>query len=569
MRLVKIALYARVSSEKQAQEGTIDSQIEAIKDFIQKNGGQIEPDLIFCDNGVSGASLIRPALEALRDKAFSGDISQVYVLSPDRLARKYAHQLLLVEEFKKLNVEIIFVNKAISQTPEDQMLLQIQGVISEYEREKIMERSRRGKLHAAKKGKINVLSGAPFGYVYMKSNQERDAYYEIHPIEAEIVRECYDLYCNKLLSIGAIARQFRERKYLSRTGKTVWERSVIWGMLRNPAYMGQAAYRKTVSVERSKITKLARDNSLYSKRSKSSCRDRPKEERISLSVPKIIEPSIFERAEERLKENKRLSPRNNKKYEYLVSGLVRCKECGYSMYGKPASSSRYGRCYYRCMGQDGSRWPNGRVCGAHPVRVEVIDELVWDATKRLISSPELVINEYANRIEKKKRKSDSSAQIHSKKMLELKQVQREKERLLDLYQLGTLELAEIEPRLQSIRTKAQRIQQEIDLLKRDEANEARTLQVIQRFEDFCSTLTGNMETLSFADRKKILRLLVTDIIVDTSNGEISVNHILPLDKKSYPLRSGSDESHPSKHIPALRSRHMVCGKLCENGVSGG
>ena len=113
MRLVKLALYARVSSEKQAQEKTIDSQIEAIRDFIQEQGGQVEPDMIFCDNGVSGATLVRPALEALRDKAFSGEMNQIYILSPDRLARKYAHQLLLIEEFKKLNVEIIFVNKAI------------------------------------------------------------------------------------------------------------------------------------------------------------------------------------------------------------------------------------------------------------------------------------------------------------------------------------------------------------------------------------------------------------------------------------------------------------------------
>ena len=420
------------------------------------------------------------------------------------------------------------------------MLLQIQGVISEYEREKIMERSRRGKLHAAKKGKVNVLSGAPFGYVYMKATQEQSAYYEIHPIEAEIVKECYDLYCNMILSIGAIARLFNDKGYISRTGKTFWERSVIWGMLRNPAYMGKAEFRKTMLVERNKITKLARDNSLYPKRAKSSSRERPKEDRIMIPVPKIIEPSIFERAQERLKENQKLSSRNNKKYEYLVSGLVRCRRCGYSMYGKPASNSRYRRCYYRCMGQDGHRWPNGRVCGAHPVRVEVIDELVWDATKRLIISPELVMNEYANRIEKKKNKNNSTEQIRNKKTLEFKHAQREKERMIDLYQLGTLDINEIEPRLQNIRAKMQRIQQELDLLRHEEEIETRMLHVVQRFEDFCSTLSANLENLSFLDRKKILRLLVTDIVVDTSNGEISVNHILPLEKKSCPLRSGSD-----------------------------
>jgi site-specific DNA recombinase len=499
----------------------------------------VEPDLIFCDNGISGATLIRPALEILRDKAFSGEINQVYILSPDRLARKYAHQLILVEEFKKLNVDIIFVNKAISQTPEDQMLLQIQGVISEYEREKITERCRRGKLYAAKKGSVNVLSGAPFGYVYMKANQDQKAYYQIHPVEAEIVKECYDLYCNKLLSIAAIARVFSDKGYITKTGKTLWGRSVIWSMLRNPAHMGQAAFRKKMFVERRKITKRSRDNSLYPKRAKSSYRERPMEDRISIPVPKIIELSMFERATKRLSENKKLSPRNNIKYEYLVSGLARCSQCGYSLYGKSAWDSQHGLRYYRCIGQDGHRWPNGKICEAHPVRVEVIDDLVWDATKRLVNSPELVMNEYANRIEKRKNNSNSDEQILNKKTLELKNAQREKERVLDLYQLGTLELTEIEPRLQSIRAKAQRIQQEIDLLKHDEEIAARRLHVIERFEDFCSTLTTNLEELSFVDRKKILRLLVTDIIVDTSNGEVSVNHILPLDKKSCPLRSES------------------------------
>jgi site-specific DNA recombinase len=539
MRLVKIALYARVSSDKQAQEGTIDSQIEAIKEFIREKGGDVDSDLIFCDNGVSGATLIRPALEALRDKASSGEISQVYVLTPDRLARKYAHQLLLVEEFKKLNVGIIFVNKTISQTPEDQMLLQIQGVISEYEREKIMERSRRGKWHAAKKGKVNVLSGAPFGYVYIKASQEQNACYQIHPSESEIVKECFELYCNGMLSIGEIARKFTEKKYFTRTGKDSWDRSVIWQMLRNPAYMGQAAYLKSVWVPRIKPTKSARDNSLYPKQLNSSRRARPKGERINIPVPKIIDSSMFEQAERRLKENQKLQPRNNTKNEYLVSGLIRCNQCGYSMYGKRANT-RYPHRYYRCLGQDGYRHSSGRICGATPVRVEVIDQLVWDATKRLIKSPELVMNEYANRIGKKRTNEGSRERLRDKKDSEFKQTQREKERMLDLYQSGILDLSEIEVRLKGIRSKLHRIQQEIDLLIKDSEIESRRLQVMQRFEDFCSTLTANLEELSFGDRKKVLRLLVTDVVVDTANGGISVNHILPLSQKSCPLR-------PSRH----------------------
>ena len=157
LKLVKIGLYARVSSEKQAQEKTIDSQIESIIDHANTLGEKIDPDLHFIDNGVSGAYLERPGLDRLRDKAFLGEVSKVYILSPDRLSRKSAHQVLLIEEMKRLGVIFAFVNRHIGDTPEDQMLLQIQGIVAEYEREKILERSRRGKLYAAKRGKINVL----------------------------------------------------------------------------------------------------------------------------------------------------------------------------------------------------------------------------------------------------------------------------------------------------------------------------------------------------------------------------------------------------------------------------
>jgi site-specific DNA recombinase len=184
LKLVKIGLYARVSSEKQAQEKTIDSQISSIIDYANSVGEKIDPDMHFIDDGVSGAYLERPGLDRLRDKALSGEVTKVYVLSPDRLSRKSAHQVLLIEEMKRLGVNFSFVNRQIGDTPEDQMLLQIQGIVAEYEREKILERSRRGKLYAAKRGKVNVLGGAPYGYHYKKGIDTQDATYVIHPKEA-------------------------------------------------------------------------------------------------------------------------------------------------------------------------------------------------------------------------------------------------------------------------------------------------------------------------------------------------------------------------------------------------
>src|SRR3989440_11041067 len=188
MKPTQVALYARVSSEQQNEARTIESQIADLRTRIAATGANLPAELEFVDNGYSGATLIRPALERLRDVAAAGGIDQLYVHCPDRLARNYAHQVLLLEEFFRAGVEVIFLNREVGQTPEDHLLLQVQGMISEYERAKIMERSRRGKRHGAQVGKVSVLSGAPYGYRYV-SKQEGDgeARYEIVWEEARVV----------------------------------------------------------------------------------------------------------------------------------------------------------------------------------------------------------------------------------------------------------------------------------------------------------------------------------------------------------------------------------------------
>ena len=252
------AIYARVSSDQQAQNGTIDgpaprtgraasnghlSQLAAVQAYASEHRLQIDPDLIFADNGSSGTTLARPKLDALRDAAAAGQVDQILVLSPDRLARKYAHQLMLIEEFKKLGVEITFVNRPIASSPEDQLLLQIQGVIAEYEREQIVERHgpsnghfRRGKLHKAQLGQVCVLSGAPYGYVYMPATDAQAARYEIHEREAAMVKRVFHLLVVEHYSIGEIARTLTREEVPTRRNTGHWERSVIWAMLRNPAY---------------------------------------------------------------------------------------------------------------------------------------------------------------------------------------------------------------------------------------------------------------------------------------------------------------------------------------------
>src|SRR3974377_864137 len=213
------AIYARVSSERQKEEGTIASQIVLLQEYAQAHDWRVPSEWTFQDEGCSGATLARPGLERLRDLAAEGQIRGVLVYAPDRLSRQYAYQVLLTEEFSRHGVEMIFLKGAAAETPEQRLLLQFQGMIAEYERAKIAERTRRGKRHRAKTGCINVLCGAPYGYRYVKKAEHSQAYYEVVESQAEVVRDIFAWYTQQLWSIGAIARELNRRQIKTRTGR--------------------------------------------------------------------------------------------------------------------------------------------------------------------------------------------------------------------------------------------------------------------------------------------------------------------------------------------------------------
>jgi len=210
------AIYARVSSDKQKEENTIASQTAALTAFAAEQGYAVPTEWIFEDEGYSGASLIRPGLERVRDLAAEGELDAVLVYAPDRLSRRYAYQILLIEELARAGVETLFIRSPRATTAEDQLLLQFQGMIAEYERAQILERSRRGKRHRARQGQVSVLSGAPFGYRYVRKSEQSAAYYEINEVEAPVVRGVYERYTIDGLSIGAITRLLNEQRIPTR-----------------------------------------------------------------------------------------------------------------------------------------------------------------------------------------------------------------------------------------------------------------------------------------------------------------------------------------------------------------
>ena len=333
------ALYARVSGEQQRDSNTIASQTEALLAHAERHGYHAAPDMVIEDDGFSGAVLERPGLERVRDLAAEGRIEAVPVHAPDRLSRRYACQVLIIEELARQDVETVFLNAPSMETHEDHLLLQFQGMIAEYERAQILERSRHGKRHRARRGDVAVLSGAPFGYRYHRKTQDSDAFYEIVEPQASVVRDVCRHYTEDHMTIGAIARKLNKRGVSTSSGRSLRERSVVWAMLRNPAYKGRACFGKARSAPRQRVRPLRGSDGFSGRNSVG--HERPREDWIEIPLPAIVSEETFALAEERLQQNKAFSKRRTRTPS-ISQGLVACGKCGFSLYRRSVRTSAQG-----------------------------------------------------------------------------------------------------------------------------------------------------------------------------------------------------------------------------------
>ena len=358
--MTSAAVYARVSSARQAKDETIGSQLAALREHAAASQLDVPQEWVFADEGHSGATLVRPGLEALRDLAAQGCLDVVLVYSPDRLARKFAYQALLIEELARCGVRVEFVKGPRGDSPEDQLLIQFQGMFAEYEKAQLAERYRRGKAWRAKTGSVNVLSGAPFGYRYVRKTPESGARYEVVPHEAVLVSEMFRRYADEGAAIADLRRWLTDQGVRTRTGKERWDRSVIWGMLRNPAYAGTAVFGKTQAVhEAAGLNRTARLAGRTVPR-QVRVEDRPREEWTAIPVPALVDRDTFDRVQQRLEDNKRFAARNTK-VPSLLQGLAACASCGYGYYRTSTTTSSGKKIYYyRCLGSDDYRHQGGR-----------------------------------------------------------------------------------------------------------------------------------------------------------------------------------------------------------------
>ena len=509
-----IALYARVSSQKQADELTIQSQVAALKKRIHDDELQLNRELCFLDEGYSGATLVRPALERLRDVAWAGGIDRLYVHSPDRLARKYAYQVVLLEEFHKHDVKVVFLNHDPREqaSAEGDLLLQMQGMISEYERAKILERTRRGRRFAARQGKVSAIAHAPYGYRYVSKHEgEGEARWDILLEEARLVKEMFTWVGLEGLSLGEVAGRLAERGIESPTGKARWDRATVRGILLNPAYTGTARYGKTRLLPRKPGRRAKRGDPVVPRREKVA-QPTAIEEQEPITVPAIVSCELFEAVGEQLEENRRRYRQQKQGAEFLLGGLLICHRCGSAYCGRrlprKGSAARY--IYYRCIGTDKYRFGGEAMCNNKGVNGERLETSVWSDVCALLQNPDRLRREFERRLERPATEALDTSHLEDS----IGRLKRRIARLIDAYENGWLEKSDFEPRIRRAKERLLREKETLAEHHRDVSSEDELRLLIGEFTTFTRQITDGLEDADFHTKRKLLRLLIKRIEVD-------------------------------------------------------
>jgi site-specific DNA recombinase len=519
---MKAAIYARVSTEKQGREQTVDSQLDALRRWATAHGHELNDDHVYIDEGYSGARLDRPALDRLRDAAHEGEFDVLGVYSPDRLARRYAYQVLLLEEFRRAACEVEFIERPISDDPHDQLLLQIQGAIAEYERAVLAERFRRGKLQKARAGQW-VGGLAPYGYRYVPKRDGVPGHLEIDEDEAAVVRMLYRWLVDERMTVRQIIKRLAAGPWRPRNGKRLWSNAVVHRILSDPLYTGTAYANRYVHVAPRKPRSAGPRAGLPS------CRKlRPRGEWIPIPVPAIIDDMTYQDASEQLARNSALSFRNNTRNDYLLRCLLTCRTCGLAMCGVTSSGAggRRQHRYYICHGKDTLARDRACPCPQPRTRVEELDAAVWGHVKRLLNDPATLAAQFEERAKQADALDADADAANQKCEALLRRLDRQEQRLLDAYQAEAIELDELRKRREQIQVRKQILTMQRDQEQRLRCERQTAKEVWADLTAFCERVRSRLDEATLAERQRILQLLIERVIVGEDTLEI--RHVIPL-----------------------------------------
>lgn len=494
-----IGILARVSTEEQARTGySIDNQI---REGIKKAGTSDVKKYI--DDGYSGEFLERPGLTQLRKDVKEGIITTVICLDPDRLARKLMLQLIITDELEKNGAELVFVSTEFAKTPEGQLFYSMRGAISEFEKAKINERMSSGRREKARKGKV-VKNTFTYGYDYDKENSE----YVINEDEARVVQLIFELFTkpNQIAKgMNGIARYLTDNLIPTKRGAEVWHRNVVRQILMKEAYTGRMPQNRW-------NTEGMLGNKYRAAEHKVSMTVRPKEEWIYVDVPQIISPEKFEHAQRLIGESRRRHTKESM-HQYLLSGLLRCTNCGNTMTGR--NSKNWGKYVYEYTDKKNSVGAKEKGCGRR-IACAKIDELVWDTILNWLNNPEEIA---ATMEETQVSYMDNEIERVEQ---DIEKTKAARKRVIKLFSsdLGIGE-EEIRDELRELSDREDALSKRLTELRSKQEDE-------QRFESSRNLMSETLEyyldlnpdELTFEDKQNIIRMVAKEILVGEDEVQI-------------------------------------------------
>ena len=514
---MKAVIYARVSTERQAERGTIGSQVEALRAHVTAAGDELAGE--YCDDGHSGARLDRPGLDQMRDAAEAGLFEVVWCLSPDRLARSYAYQVLILDEMARLGVNVRFTDAPgpDEHDPQARLLTQVQGVIAEYERAKIGERYRRGKLFRARAGEV-ISWKAPYGYRRIPRGPDSPAHLEIFEAEAAVVRR---IFAERTAgtTIRQICRQLNAGAVPTPTGsRAVQGTSTLDRILRNEAYIGRTYFNRTEAVPDRRPGHHSRQV------------PRPRADWIAISCPAIIAGETFEAAGKTSTDNTKWNPRRAEPGAWLLRGLVKCGPCGVgtSCHKMRGRNGTWHRCYY-CHNHDPLRaGGQDRRCPERNIRADALDEFVFGQIRAALLDPGLLLaGEQAIAVHAPVPDDQLLAAELARLDRRLDAARAEHRRLVDLYQAGLIDMPELQRRAAAITTRQRELDHKRTSLAAERADLARGNRLRHGVESFTTRVLAIIDQLDLAQRQELLRLLIEDVQV--TGWHVKIRLRIPLD----------------------------------------
>jgi site-specific DNA recombinase len=525
---VRVAVYVRVSTARQTQQQTIEQQLVRLHAHVQQQGWPLSQEHVYRDDGCSGATLARPGLDRLRDQVARRELDRVMITAPDRLARNYVQQMVLLEEFAQHGCCVEFLDRPMSDDPHDQLLLQIRGAVAEYERTLIAERMRRGRLARLQAGLLLPWTRPPYGYRLHPDRPRDPSGVTVDAAEAAIVAELFALYLEPTMSLAALAKLLSRRSVPTPSGKHRWSAPTIRGILRNPTYTGQVYAQRT----RYRPPQLRRSATHALGRAHGTATPQPPECWIAVGmVPALVTPTQFDQVQAKLAQNQSFARRNNTAHQYLLRALVSCGHCQLACTARTVNRANQ---YYLCNGKNQPIHSHRDMpCPARYIPAEQLDTLVWQDLCDVLTHPTHLTAALARAQggtwlpqELQARRENLRAGRRS--------LQQQLDRLTEAYLRAVIPLEEYERRRRELEQKDQALATQERHLDGETERHRELVGLVTSLEAFCQRVQQGLADATFEQKRQLLLLLVDRVVVTDS--EVEIRYVLPTTPASEHVR---------------------------------